>query len=132
MDDRVETARNIFNDTKKHYNCCQVVFLTFNDIYSIDADIAYNIGTHFGGGMRVKSTCGAISGAVMAMGMLKCTNEQVETFINNFEKKHGNINCDVLLKQITHSCGQRQLCSGFICDCVKAVDNIIKSKTKTP
>ncbi len=129
MDNRVEKARNIFNDTKKHYNCCQVVFLSFNDIYNIDADIAYNIGTHFGGGMRVKSTCGAISGAVMAMGMLKCSGEQVETFIKDFEKKHGNINCDVLLEQINPTCGQRQLCCGFICDCVKAVDEIINANT---
>ena len=54
------------------YNCAQAVFCAFCDETGIDDDMAKRIASSFGGGMgRMREVCGAVSGALMAMGSFK-------------------------------------------------------------
>ena len=49
-------------------NCAQAVLLAFSDQTGLDEDTAKRIASGFGGGMgHTKNTCGAITGAVMAL-----------------------------------------------------------------
>ncbi len=53
------------------YNCSQSVFAAFCDITGMDTDTALKISSSFGGGIgRLREVCGAMSGMLMAAGLL--------------------------------------------------------------
>ena len=50
------------------YNCAQAVFGAFCEDFGLDFETAMKLSSGFGGGMgHTKNTCGAITGAVMAL-----------------------------------------------------------------
>lgn len=54
------------------YNCAQAAFCAFADELGLDNDFAKKISSSFGGGMgRMREVCGAVSGALMALGCFK-------------------------------------------------------------
>lgn len=65
-----EIARGYF---RQGLNCSECVLRTFLDIYDVDLpDAVLCMATGFGGGIgHTKNTCGAITGAVLALGTLK-------------------------------------------------------------
>lgn len=54
---------------KKGYNCAQAVLAACSELTGLDERTALAISAGFGGGLRSGEVCGAISGAVMALGM---------------------------------------------------------------
>ena len=54
---------------KKGYNCAQTVLAACSELTGLDEKTALAISAGFGGGLRSGEVCGAISGAVMAVGM---------------------------------------------------------------
>jgi C_GCAxxG_C_C family probable redox protein len=68
--ERSEIARNLF--LEKDYNCAQSVVLSFADELKISKEVAQKMAAGFGGGMgKEQKTCGAVTGAVMVLGMLE-------------------------------------------------------------
>jgi len=65
-----ELSRGYF---KQGLNCAECVTKTLMDIYEVNLpDEVICMATGFGGGMgHTKNTCGAITGAVLALGMIK-------------------------------------------------------------
>ena len=53
----------------KGYNCAQAVIAACSELTGLDEKTALAISAGFGGGLRSGEVCGAISGAVMALGM---------------------------------------------------------------
>lgn len=54
------------------YNCAQAVFAAFSDLTGLDERTALAVSSSFGGGMgRMRETCGAVSGMLMALGALR-------------------------------------------------------------
>lgn len=51
------------------YNCAQSVLASFAKDFGISDDSAKRISSCFGGGMRMGATCGALSGALMVLGL---------------------------------------------------------------
>lgn len=51
------------------YDCSQVVLSNFAEQLEIDRDTANRISACFGGGMMEGETCGAVTGALMAVGL---------------------------------------------------------------
>ncbi len=95
--------------SSQNYNCAQAVFTTYAESFGISEDMAKQIASGFGGGIgKTENICGAISGAVMLLG-LKYYKEfsSVEAkekiyqitseFIEKFEDIHKSDNCAVLL-----------------------------------
>lgn len=65
------------------YNCAQSVVLSFADDLKYSKELALKISAGFGGGMgKQQETCGAVTGAIMVLGLLK--GEEVN---NNDELK---------------------------------------------
>ena len=104
--DYEQKAEELF---KEGYNCAQAVFLAFA-LDRMDKDEAARLASAFGGGLAgTRNTCGAVSGAAMAYGMLrgycdpkageekKAEYEAVHKIINEFEKENGSIICRELL-----------------------------------
>lgn len=92
------------------FNCSQAVFCAFAEKFGIDFETAAKLASPFGGGIgRMRDVCGAVSGALMALGLrrgysdagdLKAKSElykTVQDFANNFRQENGSIYCRDLL-----------------------------------
>ena len=78
--ERSEQAKELF---LSGYNCAQSVVLSFADDLKFSKELAQKMAAGFGGGMgKQQETCGAVTGAIMVLGLLK--GEQVN---NNDELK---------------------------------------------
>ena len=64
---RVQKAVQLFNS---NFNCSQAVLAAFADDFGMDEAAALKVGSGFGGGIGCSGgTCGALTGAVMALGL---------------------------------------------------------------
>jgi C_GCAxxG_C_C family probable redox protein len=80
--ERSEQASSLFLSGN---NCAQSVVLSFADDLKFSKELALKMAAGFGGGMgKQQGTCGAVTGAIMVLGMFK--GEQVN---NNDELKSG-------------------------------------------
>jgi C_GCAxxG_C_C family probable redox protein len=92
------------------YNCSQSVFVPFAHNFFPDDKLAFKIMSPFGGGLaHTDNLCGAVSGAIAAIGLhfghteaqdsenkVLCA-EATRKFISEFRKKHGSIKCTKLI-----------------------------------
>ena len=78
--------------------CCQAVLVTFADRLGLTPEQANALGAHFGSGMRHGSTCGAVSGALMVLGLLGCDEKQSTALLRDFRTRHGALDCADLLR----------------------------------
>ena len=53
-----------------NFNCSQGVFTAYAIEQGIDEKLALKLATNFGGGARKGEMCGAVSGALMVLGLL--------------------------------------------------------------
>ncbi len=126
MDDKyVETARGLRTDPSVHYNCAQAVLVTFAEDCGITREKAVSLGAHFGGGMKMGSVCGAISGGTMVIGMLGGGDAQYRDFMQSMKEDHGGaVNCSELLAKADESgCIRKEYCDDLVCG---AVENIVR------
>lgn len=90
-------------------NCTQIVLSHFCEKYCMEKEKAIRIGCGFGGGVREGELCGAVSGAIMVIG-LKYGNSKAEDsksksecyqrtqeFTKKFREDNGSIVCKELL-----------------------------------
>ena len=95
------------------FNCSQSVFVAFAQDHGLSVDDSLKIACAFGGGMgRQQKTCGAVTGALMAIGMKygkalndaeekkKDTYDKTAEFFSEFKKIHGSTNCKKLLNNL--------------------------------
>ena len=102
--DRVEQAVALFTGGMA---CSQAILATYGPLFGFDRDEAIRIARGFGGGMgRLSETCGAVTGAFMAIslkfdGTDKQTKEDnyalMHEFARRFKSKHHSLNCTQLL-----------------------------------
>lgn len=91
-------ARELRNRKDRHYNCCQATFLPFAEEKGMDHETAFRLAEHFGGGMRRKAACGAVTGGLMALGLLGKEGEDIAlAFQERFCQKAGALNCGELV-----------------------------------
>jgi C_GCAxxG_C_C family probable redox protein len=77
---RSDQAKELF---LSGHNCAQSVLLSFADDLKFSKELALKMAAGFGGGMgKQQKTCGAVTGAIMVLGLLK--GEEVS---NNEELK---------------------------------------------
>lgn len=101
---RVEQAVSLFTGGMA---CSQAILATYGPLFGFDRDEAIRIARGFGGGMgRLSETCGAVTGAFMAIslkfdGTDKQTKEDnyamMQEFARRFKSKHHSLNCTQLL-----------------------------------
>jgi C_GCAxxG_C_C family probable redox protein len=113
-------------------------------------ETALRVATGFGGGMgRTSGTCGAVTGACMAIGLMRgmrstedaaakeATYEAVEDFVQRFREAHGSVACTELLEvdlgtpEGRAAAKERGLfatrCNGFIRDAVIILEDVSAS-----
>lgn len=92
------------------YNCAQSVFAVFCEDLKIDKEVALRISAGFGSGMgRLQGTCGAVTGAFMAIGSFNSniydsnadrkakSVEMIQAYNEKFLELHNTTDCRDLL-----------------------------------
>ncbi len=88
--------------------CVEAVFKTLADLHGTDSDLIPKVATGFAAGIaRTSNICGAVSGAILGLGLWYGRNEPVEgerkvywysrKFIDEWEKTHTSTSCGELL-----------------------------------
>jgi len=96
---KAEKAIKTFQDG---YSCAQAVFMTFAEDLGLNAETAARLTSGFGGGMHIGGTCGAVSGAIMALSLKfgegkKRTYDKTAEFTDKLLERHPSLNCPELL-----------------------------------
>jgi C_GCAxxG_C_C family probable redox protein len=133
---------------KNGYNCSQSVFSTFSSDFGLEKTQAYRVAAAFGGGMgRRGATCGAVTGALMVIGLKygavdaadKAAREKaygmVNEFAEKFQARNDTLICNELLGvDISTTAGREfarkegrfdSLCSKYVSDAVEILEEII-------
>ena len=144
--DRSEKALSYFDNK---FNCSQSVLTAFADESGLSEEESLRVSCAFGGGMgRQQHTCGAVTGAAMALGLrfgkgkndndekkLQTYDKTVELF-DEFTKLNGSTNCRELLNNLNMR-DEKELelineqnlfhtnCRKYVADAVRIAENII-------
>ena len=150
--DHAKEAERLFLEG---YNCAQAVFCAFRDVTGMELDAAARLSSSFGGGMgRLREVCGAVSGALLVLGMLRGYDDPkdpdqkkahyalVQEFARRFQEKNGTIVCRELLKNVPVTPGgvpeertpdfyARRPCPRLVDDAAAILDEIL-AETQAP
>lgn len=101
---RAETAVEAF---RTGMLCSQAVLSSYGPDYGLDKEMAVKIARGFGSGIsRMSETCGAVSAAIMVLGLpyegiekqaKEETYRLVQEFMKEFKARHSSFNCTCLL-----------------------------------
>jgi C_GCAxxG_C_C family probable redox protein len=128
---------------KMGYNCAESVFLTFRELLAPEVDENFvRIATPFGGGLgRAGCLCGALSGAVIMLGLAKGrTTYKVsrrESYVlshdleKGFREKFGSACCRTLNRNPFGSPEQAVICMRIITETAEMFMDYIREKGLT-
>jgi C_GCAxxG_C_C family probable redox protein len=142
---RAEEAKKQF---EKGFLCAPAVLSTYSEQLGLEKALALKIACGFGAGIgRMGRTCGAVSGAVMVIGLkhgqVNLANEEsrettyklVKEFIDKFTALHGSIECKELigydlsnsaqLKSARKSGVFQNKCPGFVYDAARMLEDVL-------
>jgi C_GCAxxG_C_C family probable redox protein len=133
---------------RNRFNCSQGVFTVFGKDHGLSEDNCLKVSCAFGGGMgRQQHTCGAVTGALMAIGIKygKAMNDPEEKkketylktrdFFERFTELNGSVNCKDLLDGLDMNdpddhkeIMERKLfdikCEKYVADAVEIIETI--------
>ncbi len=113
-------------------NCCQSVICTLGEYTGLDERTAISLGVGFGGGMLSGNVCGAVTGAMMAIGASCTAGEDpaaekpngaklCKALQKRFQAEFGTMLCAEILKANGHA-----ICDRCIAFAARAAEEIIK------
>ena len=90
------------------YNCAQSVFSVFAEDFGMSEEAALRLASPFGGGMKMAGACGALTGALMALGLARGYSEVDEDkraesdsltleFLKRWKEEVGPVDCKTIL-----------------------------------
>lgn len=118
---------------KENYNCAEKILYGANKAYNLGlSKEALKLSAAFGGGMGIESTCGALTGATMALSSKYVKNichedkkikELTKSFFEQFEKEMESINC----KELKSKYKREDIgCKNIILMAAKTLDSIVE------
>lgn len=132
-------------------HCSQAVLAAFADDCGISEEQALKLGSCFGSGMRKGEVCGAVTGALMVLGLLygqkkpedlagrQSSNEVNDLMMDRFKEKCGSylcndlLGCDISTKEGVQFCMDNKLftefCPKMVAAAVEVVEEIIKGRS---
>lgn len=130
--DRKEQAVELHG---KGYNCAQSVVCTYCSELDVDLQTAFRLSEAFGGGMGTFSTCGAVSGMAMVIGMKQSdgnldkpkTKSQSYKLMKAATNKFLAMNKSTICREIKGMDGGEVLrsCNGCIEDAVTILEELL-------
>ena len=142
---RAQKAKKQF---EKGFSCAPSVLSAYSEQLGLEATLALKIACGFGGGIgRTGRTCGAVTGAVMAIGLMhgqtdvndeesrQETHELVKKFIEKFTEVHGSVECRELIgydlsnptefESARESAVIENKCRGFVYDAARILEDVL-------
>jgi C_GCAxxG_C_C family probable redox protein len=142
---KAEKAKEQF---EKGFSCAPAVFSTYSKQLGLEKELALKIACGFGGGIgRMGRTCGAVTGAIMVIGLKhgqanvddaksgQETRKLVKEFIDKFTALHGSIECKELLGyDLSSARGLKAAkekgvfenkCPGFVYDAARILEDVL-------
>jgi C_GCAxxG_C_C family probable redox protein len=141
-------AKEAKKQFEKGFSCAPAVFSTYSERFGLEKELALKIACGFGGGIgRMGRTCGAVTGAVMVIGLKhgqanaadeesrQETHKLVRKFIDKFAALYGSVECRELigydlsnsreLKSARESGTFESKCPGFVYDAAGILEDIL-------
>ena len=124
---RLEETRGLRARTDVHFNCCQSVLVPFAGVCGLDKDAAFRLGTSFGAGVRCGSACGALTGALMVLGLAGKDLAAGEELLRRFRAQNGPVDCAGQLWGVTQEGEDRKPhCDGLVYSAVALLEDMLK------
>jgi C_GCAxxG_C_C family probable redox protein len=141
-------AKEADNQFEKGYSCAPSVLSAYSEQFGLEKELALKIACGFGGGIgHTGRTCGAVTGAVMAIGLKhgqadandeesrQETHKLVKEFIDKFEALHGSVECRELIgydlsdpdefESARASGIVEKKCHGFVYDAARILEDVL-------
>ncbi len=149
-----EKTRHANERFKSGFNCSQSVLSAFAEDFGLSRDSCPRLASPFGSGIaRMQETCGAVTGALMAIGLKYGKGEngteddktiayrQSQFLVNEFKKRNTTICCRQLLDGYDMNSPQEMAkimeldlynnyCLKYIQDAVEITETILSDKEK--
>lgn len=142
------TEKEILQLFRQSIHCSQIVAGAFAGRLGFDYDEVLRIAAPFGGGMFCGDTCGAVTGAIMVIGMkygysqpddtdadMLCRQKAID-FRQEFTRRNGSCICHRLLNQDTRTPEGlsravangtiAQACPGFVTDAIEILNEMLE------
>ena len=117
-----ELALSMQNTPGIHYNCAQIVLTAFAEELGLTPEQTCAMASQFGGGMGCGSMCGAVTGALMAMGGMDLPMTARSELFRQFEEKNGALHCADLIQAAAQRGEPKKVhCDRVILECVDFV-----------
>ena len=124
---RMEETQGLRARTDVHFNCCQSVLVPFADACGLDREAAFRMGANFGAGMRHGSTCGAVTSALMVLGLAGKGPDEATQFMRRFREKNQALDCAGLLRMAKENGEERKPhCDRLVFDAVEILEDLLK------
>ena len=130
------------------YNCAQSVLLSFADDLKFSKELAQKMAAGFGGGMgKQQETCGAVTGAIMVLGLLKgeevnnndelkassygAVKDLIRDFVAEYKttKCRDLIGCDLNTPEGSAKFEEEKIMENICADCVEKAVQIVEDLT---
>ena len=134
---------------EKGFSCAPAVLSAYAERLGLEEALALKIACGFGGGIgRMGRTCGAVTGAVMVIGLKhgqadandeesrRRTHKLVKEFIHRFVTLHGSIECKELINYDLSDPAELRLakknkvfqnkCTGFVYDSARILEDTLQ------
>ena len=145
---KVLESEEVFRNFGQGINCCMQVFSAVAEDVGISEAEAKKIGAGFGGGIGLASTCGCVTGALMALGykygncepgqseQMALYNSKKKEFLEAFRARFGDTQCVALLgglnpaipdqkAQIVEKGLMKSFCAPTVCAAVEILNDIL-------
>ena len=122
-------AEALRGDAARHYNCAQSVLIPFAGAAGLDEEQACALAANFGAGMKRASVCGAITGGLMALGLLGVEDgPTVAEYHRRLRESHnGLLDCADLLRVNKEQGGDKKAhCDDMVYECIALVEELAR------
>lgn len=121
-----DRAMELRHDPTFHYNCAQAILMPFSEKLGLTEAQAQDLGGLFAGGMYCGATCGAITGALMVLGLAGQKDPVGRDLIARFEVRYGARDCAPLIAKAKEQGGDtHEFCNAMIREAIAMVEETL-------
>ena len=131
MSKYMDKAKALRASVKPHYNCGQSVVIPFAEDAGISEETANKLCANFGTGLCRGSSCGAITGGLVVLGLFGINDPKViGAYYQALRDNHeGMLDCkDLLRRNKELGIEKKPHCDALVYECVALVEKILGDK----
>ena len=118
-----EEIKNLF---MQGIDCSQVVAGRFADELEMEESLLRKMSACFGGGMQCGETCGAVTGALMVLGLAGKGADEATALMRRFREKNQVLDCANLLRLAKERGEERKChCDRMVYEAVELLEELL-------